>query len=53
MAAGISLVLIIAVVLMGLCFIGALILVLVVSAKNKGSWTPPPRDVDGHQYPDR
>lgn len=52
MAAGISLVLIIAVVLMGLCFIGALILVLVVSAKNKGSWTPP-RDVDGHQYPDR
>lgn len=52
MAAGISLVLIIAVVLMGLCFIGALIAVLVVSATKKGSWTPPPRDADAHQYPD-
>lgn len=47
MAAGISIVLIIAAVLLGLCFIGALILVLVLSGSRKGSWSPVPRDVDG------
>ena len=53
MSGGIALVLIIAVVLLGLCFIGALIVVLVVSAAKKGSWTRPHRDADSQQYPDR
>ncbi|MGA4668831.1 hypothetical protein ACPCG0_03375 [Propionibacteriaceae bacterium Y1923] len=48
MAVGISIVLIIAVVLLGLCFLGALILVLVFSASRKGSWAPAPRDLDTH-----